>query len=288
MSSKASLGMIFLFLVLIVGGSVISGSFYTIDQGERGVILRYGKVVDIAEPGLGFKIPFIEDVKIVSTQIHAVTYKGLQAYSQDQQPATMNVSVNYHVTDGDAAALYTQFGTVENLEARIIDKQVPTQMENVFGQYTAISAVQDRNKLVADLTAAIKNNVVGPVIIDSVQIENIDFSAAYEQSVETRMQAQIAIETRQQEYKTSQINAQIQVTNAQGQADSQLAKAKANAEATRIQGDADAAAILAKSKALQTNPSLVALTAAEKWNGQLPTTMIPGSTVPFITVGNDK
>jgi hypothetical protein len=32
---------------------------YTIDEGERGVILRLGKVVGEAGPGLHFKIPFI-------------------------------------------------------------------------------------------------------------------------------------------------------------------------------------------------------------------------------------
>lgn len=43
-------------IVLVVAG----GSFYTIDQGQRGVILRTGKVVDTADPGLGFKLPIVE------------------------------------------------------------------------------------------------------------------------------------------------------------------------------------------------------------------------------------
>jgi hypothetical protein len=33
-----------------------------------------------------------------------------------------------------------------------------------------------------------------------------------------------------------------------------------------------------------TNPNLVALVPAERWNGVLPTTMVPGSAVPFVSV----
>jgi hypothetical protein len=37
-------------------------------------------------------------------------------------------------------------------------------------------------------------------------------------------------------------------------------------------------------KALGTNPNLVTLVQAERWNGVLPTTMVPGSAVPFVSV----
>jgi uncharacterized membrane protein YqiK len=60
--------------------------------------------------------------------------------------------------------------------------------------------------------------------------------------------------------------------------------AKAEADAIRLKGEAEAAALQAKSAALRDNPSYVALTAAEKWDGKLPTTFVPGSTVPFVTI----
>jgi hypothetical protein len=43
-------------------------------------------------------------------------------------------------------------------------------------------------------------------------------------------------------------------------------------------------AIEARAKALGTNPNLVTLVQAERWNGVLPTTMVPGSSVPFVSV----
>ena len=51
-----------------------------------------------------------------------------------------------------------------------------------------------------------------------------------------------------------------------------------------IQAHGGAAAIEARAKALGTNPNLVTLVQAERWNGVLPTTMVPGSAVPFVSV----
>lgn len=269
-------------------------SYYTVNEGERGILLRYGKIVKVAEPGLGFKIPFMESVEKISTRNQAVVYQGLQAYSRDQQPAQMTVSVSFHIKPSEAGAVYTTYNTIEALKDRLIVRQLPTQLENVFGQYTAISAVQDRTKLVQDLQNAMRKAVVGPVVIDGVQIENIDFSDAYEKSIEDRMKAEVAIATRKQNLETEKIQAQIAVTQAQAEADSKLAAAKAEAETIRVRGAAEAETIRLKSAAeaeairlrgetLRENPGLVALTTAERWDGKLPDTMIPGSTVPFIS-----
>jgi hypothetical protein len=43
-------------------------------------------------------------------------------------------------------------------------------------------------------------------------------------------------------------------------------------------------AAVARAKALGTNPNLVTLVQTERWNGVLPTTMVPGSSVPFVSL----
>lgn len=268
-------GVLILFLLML--------SYYTINEGERGILLRYGKIVKVAEPGLGFKIPFIERVEKISTRNQAVVYEGLQAYSRDQQPARMTVSVSFHIPPSETGTVYTNYNTIDALKERLIVRQLPTQLENVFGQYTAISAVQDRTRLVQDLQNAMKKAIVGPVTIDGVQIENIDFSDAYEKSIEDRMKAEVAIATRKQNLETEKIQAQIAVTQAQAQAESTLASAKAEAETIRLKGAAEAEAIRLRGEALRDNPGLINLTTAERWDGKLPETMIPGGTVPFIS-----
>ncbi|QSX37635.1 prohibitin family protein [Shewanella sedimentimangrovi] len=258
------------------------GSWYTVDQGERGVLLRNGRVIGTAEPGLGFKIPLIDTVVKISTQTHTTSYGTLQAYSRDQQPATLKASVTYSVPPDRVEEVYANFKSIDAMVARLLDRQVPTQVENIFGKYTAISVVQERIKFGIDVTDAIVHAVKGPIEITSVQIENIDFSNAYEKSVEDRMRAEVEVQTQLQNLEKERVSAQIAVTQAQAQADSQLARAKAEAESIRIKGEAEASAIKSRAEALAQNSNLVELTKAEKWDGKLPTTVLPNGTLPFI------
>lgn len=272
--------------IVIIG--MAFGSWFTIDETERGVLLRNGAVIEAIEPGLSFKIPFFESVKLISVQSQVTVYDSLQAYSKDQQAATLKVSVSWHVPPSDVTKVYSQYQNLTSLNDRLISRQVPTQVENVFGGFTAVDAVQHRLQLVNEISSAIKKNVIGPIVIDSVQIENIDFSDAYEKAVEARMTAEVQVKTREQELATEQVQAQIRVTQAQAEADAQLANAKAEAEATRLRGQAEAEAIKARADALASNQNLIELTKAERWNGVLPTTMLPTGTLPFIDTTPNK
>lgn len=264
--------------------TIVGGSFYTIDSGDRGVILRNGAVVGTAEPGLGFKLPIIDAVKEISVRANARRYEGVAAYSKDQQTAELVISVNYRLPADQVEQIYSEYGGEEGVLTRLLDRQVYNEVKNIFGKYNAVTAINDRGRLVADVQSALQTIVKGPIIIESVQIENIDFSNVYEDSIEARMLAEVEVQKVMQNAEREKIQAEIAVIQAQAQADSQLAQAKAAAEATRLRGDAEAAAIRAKADALRDNAGLIALTQAEKWDGKLPTTMIPGSTVPFMDV----
>lgn len=272
---------------LFIGIPMLLGSWYTVDQGERGVITRNGAVIGQAEPGLHFKVPYIDSVHYISTQTHAQMYKDVLAYSKDQQVAGLTVSVNYRINPGKVTDVYANFGNQENLVGRILDRRVMDESKNVFGKYNAMSAIQDRPRLVAEIADAIKLSAVnagGMLEVESVQVENIDFSDAYEKAVEDRMKAEVEVAKIRQNLEQEKVNAEIRVTKANAEAASNLAIAEADAKATILRGDAEASAINAKGKALRDNPALVQLVSAEKWDGKLPATMVPGSAVPFVSM----
>lgn len=271
-------------VVGLVALTVLGGSWYTVGEGYRGVALRNGAVVGTAEPGLGFKMPVIDSVVDISVQSNARLFEGVLAYSKDQQTADLTISVNYRLPPDQVETIYAEYGGEEGVISRLLDRQVPQAVKNVFGQYNAVTAIQDRARLVADVQNALMAQVKGPIIIESVQIENIDFSSAYEQSIEARMLAEVEVQKVRQNAEREKVTAEITVIQAQAEADAQLARATAEAEATRIRGEAEASAIKAKAEALKDNAGLIALIQAEKWNGALPTTMIPDSTVPFMDV----
>lgn len=258
------------------------GSFYTIDQGERGVVLEWGAVKEIAEPGLNFKWPFMNSVKTIDIKTH-VTRLTLPSYSKDQQPANLEVSVNWHA--GDVKQVYSEFGDLDNLAQKIIGTNVPQSVKTIFGQFAAVTAIQQRDKLNMEIAEEVRKTIHGPIVIESIQLDNLDFSEAYEHSVEQRMLAEVEVAKLRQNAEREKVQAQITVTQAQAEADSVRARAEADAEAMKLKGEAEAAAIQAKGKALRENPELIELTKAERWNGELPTTMIPNATVPFLDAG---
>lgn len=272
------------FVIALLALSTVFGSWYTIDQTERGVILRNGAVHGVADPGLSWKLPWIDSIRTISVQQHVQRYETLQAYSADQQPATMVISVNYRVPIDQVENVYSNYRDLDGLTTRLLDPRVNEEVKTVFGQYTAQSAISNRAKLNADVAAAIQSKVNGPIIVDSVQIENIDYSDAYEKSVEERMLAEVEVQKLRQNAEREKVQAAITVTKATASADAIRADAQAKADATRMAGDAEASAIAAKGKAIRDNPGLIDLIKVERWQGNLPTTMVPGSAVPFIDI----
>lgn len=265
--------------------TLMLGTWYTVDEGERAVLTRNGAVTGVADPGLGFKWPIIDKAHDFSVRVEKVELDKVASYTRDQQQGTLRISVNYQLAADQVRESYTVYGSVQGVVDRLITPRVYSELKNVMGGYTAIDAVQKREKLSTDVREAIQRAVKGPVLIHGVQIENIDFSDAYEASNEQKQLAEVAVLTKRQELEKEKVDAQIKVTRAQGTADSTLAQAKADAEAVRIRGDADAAAIAAKTQALkEQGAAIVNLTAVEKWDGKLPVTMVPDGATPFVSV----
>ncbi len=271
-------------ILVLLGLSMVLGSWYTIDQRERGVILRNGKLIGIATPGLGFKIPFIDTIVKVSLETQRARFDKVHSYSRDQQPANLAISVNYRATEEKVDDLYSQFGSLRGYADRVLFPQVNAETKIVFGQFNAVTAIQERGRLNAEVMDAIMRAAAGPVVIESVQIENLDFSAEYEKSIEQRMLAEVEVQRLRQNAEREKVQAEIVVTKATAEANAVRQRAQAEADAIKLRGEAEAAAIRARGAALGDNPNLVNLVQAEKWDGRLPVTMLPGGAVPMINL----
>lgn len=267
-----------------------TGSYYTVDQGEVAVVLRNGAVVDTAGPGFHAKMPWIEEVKTITTRQSKWTNDGandapgnMEAYSKDLQPAQLRVTVTYSVNPSAAADLYARYGDNASIENKIVVPAIYSAVKIVFGQYDAPTAIANRGQMVGQMKDAIQAALTTTdVHIDSFQLENVEFSKTFTDAVESRMQQEIAVQQFQQTLKQEQIKADIVRTQAKAQADAVEMDANAQAERTKVLGEAQADAIRARSAALKDSPGLIGLTAVEKWNGVLPATMVPGSTLPFL------
>jgi regulator of protease activity HflC (stomatin/prohibitin superfamily) len=295
--------LVLLLFVFVFGLSTFFGSWYTIDEGERGVVLRNGSFTKVATPGLGFKLPFIDTVyefslrEVTTTPGYDAGYaisesnNGVESYSQDQQESHIILAIQWSIPADQVEKVYAEYGSAQALVQRAIVPRAVAAVKVVYGQYNAINAVQQRGKLNGEASEAVKRALVGvPIQVSSVSIPNIQLPPGYIQKINERMAAEAEVQTMKQNAEKAVQQARKTVTEAQATADSNLAVAKAEAESVRIKGEAEASAISAKAKALAENAALVEYTKALKWKGDVPQTfsMVPGNAVPLMMLGNSN
>ena len=280
------IGLIFGAVVALIVVSVLGGSFYTVDEGERAVVVSQGKISTIAGAGFHWKKPFLDDAHTISVRTQAVEFSEEPVYTADRQTATVSFSVNYAAvpSDNEITTIYREFQTLEGLESRILKRQVREQIKNVFGTFTADTAIRERGRLNNEVSTAIVNLGQGLIKIEGVNIENINFSDTVEAAAEQRAQAEMLVQTEKQKFEREKVLAETQVLQAKAEAQSNFERKKAEADGIKAVGEAEAAAIKAKSDALQQSPNLVELTKAERWDGKLPQQFIPGTATPFLNI----
>lgn len=276
---KAAFAAIAALFVLVM----LFNSVYTINETERGVVLAGGKLSKVEEPGIHFKLPGYHEIKRISLQTWTDKFERLEAYSNDQQAASMQVSVTWTANPAMVAELYRTALNLDQVTARFIRPKTPSEVENTFGQFTAEKLVQDRTQFVLALTESIRRNVPAFVQIESVQVENVNFSDAYEATIEEKAKAEVATATAAKKEARAVIDARAYVAQQQALATAKKNQMLAEAEGIREKGKAEADAIIAKANALKNNPQLIELIEAERWNGSRATT-IYGQVQPTVQV----
>lgn len=277
-----SMKMILIGVATIILIGLAFGGFYTVDSRERAIVTRYGKIISTPTAGLGFKIPVIDDIHKISIQDYSEIYPNLEAYSKDQQSAKLVVSVTYRLDQSHTEEIFLTYSTRQGVLDRLVTRKLTEVVKTVFGQFSAISSIQERGRLNSSIAEAVQAAVDGPVIILGVQVEDVSFSPTYEKSIEDRMLAEVAVQKEIQNGLREVELKKIKITQNEAIAQATILNAEADADAIRLRGNAEADAILARAKALSSNQMLVDLVKAERWNGVLPISVLPNSTLPFI------
>jgi len=254
------------FVILVIGLS----SFGVIDEGERGVQLRFGEITGIQEPGLYWQVPFVESMKKITTRTQTVRYDldaPLLAASKDLQDVGVATVINYRVNPANVEDIYRQYRTMEAFEADVIRPAVRDTVKSDASLFTAEELVTRRADYTTEITSTLQELMdVYQITVERVNIDNIKFSAQYTQSIEDKVTAE------QRALKAEQDLVRIEF-----EAQQRIEQSRAEAEAIRIQ----AAAVTQ-----QGGKDYVQLQAIEKWNGQLPNQFVPGSAMPFLNLNN--
>ena len=138
----------------------------------------------------------------------------------------------------------------------------------------------------ADLIEEVENNVkdqvkdIGIIIERIYWVGDLRLPLTVTASINAKIQATQISMQRENEVKTAEAQAAIEVAQAKGQAEAKLTNARAEAESLKIQNEA----LKQSTDILELRRIEVSKLAAEKWDGKLPTTMVPNSAMPFINI----
>ena len=253
-------------VVVIAVVFVLGGALGTVGAGQRGVLLSFqAPTGEIKEEGLYYKIPFVEQVVLMSTQIQKYTAPATSS-SKDLQLVTTEVTLNYQLNAASVTKIYTNLR--QDYETRIIQPYIQEAVKSTTANYDAEELITQRPKVKDELQDLIAERVK-PLGIDVVQLSITDFqfSPAFQESIEAKVRAvQQALE------------AQNALKRVEFEAEQAITRAKAEAEGLRLQKQQITAQLL------ELRQIEVQRAAVEKWNGVMPSVVTSGGPVPMLDV----
>jgi len=179
------------FLLAVLGLSIVVGSFFTVSTAEVAVITRFGKFLRVADPGLNWKWPILDDVSgRVSLRVNQITLT-METKTKDNVFVTIPISVQNRVRP---EKVYDAFYKLSNPEQQIqsyveqvILGHVPGMtLDEVFASQSGIAAAV-RKELDADMAGfgyEIVNVLVTDIVPDAkVKSAMNDINAAQREQV---------------------------------------------------------------------------------------------------------
>jgi len=273
-------------LVLLVPIFILAlNSFVIVEAGSVGVIKKLGAVNEIPlTEGVHFKMPFIDTIIAVNTRLNSTKSSALSS-SKDLQTVKTEVSVQYSIKGDMAPKTFQKIGLIGQIEATVIEPSIEESVKSVTARYTAEELITKRETVKTQIQIEIQNfidttlnnkGIQNGIHIANVAITDFNFSEEFNRAIELKVKAeQEALQAKNEKIR--------RVTQAEaGAAEKQLA-ADASAYAITVASKARAEAIKREAKSLKSNPELIQLRIAEKWDGKLP--QYNGtSVVPFLNI----
>lgn len=262
-------------IVLIAALVTVWLGIYTVDEGERGIVKRWGQVVDVTSPGVHVKIPYIETVEDIEVRERSFSM-NLEAASKDPMELPISVTVNWLVKVDKIKELYSQYGSLDQFEKRIIQPRLPDAVKGVTSTYTVNDLLRKRVEYRDQSFKAFIESMPDDVQITAFAVTNIGFPQKYTEAMRDKQVARENAET--EAYKLQQQNLQAQQVTQTADAQANANKLLADAEAYKIkqQGIAQAEAIAAMGKSLTDNPRVIDYEKIKRWGGSFPSTFMGG------------
>lgn len=225
--------------------AVLSGALFRVDQRMYAIVFQFGEAVNIvSEPGLNFKIPFIQNVEYFDKRILTVDAEAKELTASDGKRMIVDAFAKFHIADP-----VTFYKTVHNyygIKIRL-NKILESSMRKVIGRKPlTVLLSEERANVMKDISNGVNREAkdFGIDVVD-VRILRADLPKENSAGIYRRMQTE-----REKEAKMIRAEGKEEAARIRSRADKEskiiLAEAYTTAETLKGEGDAEAAKIYNK------------------------------------------
>ena len=224
-------------LVLVLG----LGSIYTVAENQYACTFRFSEIVNTEfEPGLHFKLPFLDSVKYFSKATQFYDIPPSDVTTLDKQNMTVDCYVLWRIEDPQK--FYRTLGTSSVAEDRL-DGITYSVLKNTMGNLKQSDIINEapgaeRNEIYASITNTVNQQAAAyGIVVEDVKIKRFDLPESNLNAVYTRMIS----ERRQMAEKYTadgKYDASIIINSVDRQVNIIISNAKATAAQLEAEGEA--------------------------------------------------
>ncbi len=242
MSPKAMFGLLVAVLAIFIGANTL----YIVNEFQRGVLLRLGKVTDAdLKPGLHVKVPFFDNIRLFDARVLTLDARAERFLTVEKKSIMVDSFVKWRIID--VGKFYTATNGEEDRAQRLLAQRINEGLRNQFAQRSLQEVVSgERDQLMVNIAVDLNGFTqasLGVEIVD-VRVKRIDLPDEVSDPVFSRMRAEREREAREHRSKGKE---QAEIIRADADRQQIIIEADAYrvSELLRGEGDAKAAAIYA-------------------------------------------
>jgi membrane protease subunit HflC len=221
-------------------------SVFTVDERQEAILFQFGEIIESDyEPGIHFKVPFINNVRKFDNRILTIDQRPERFLTQEKKDLIVDSYVKWRITD-----VVQYFKTTQGDEltaGRLLYENINNGLRDEFGKRTIQEIVSgDRTQIMDLMTqqASKRAKTLGVDVVD-VRVKKVDYPERVSDSVYQRMRAEREREARDFRSKGHEASERIQA-DADRQRSVLIAEAYRDSEISRGEGDAKATEIYAE------------------------------------------
>ncbi|MCL2693823.1 MAG: prohibitin family protein [Oscillospiraceae bacterium] len=264
-------------IIIIAALIFVLNCFTLVSEGYIGVKYQLERIVrNDLQPGLNFKVPFIERIDQVEMRNQIYTFEG-DAYTSDTQRVNnLRVKLTYRYDSNFLSTLVRDVG-IMNIVDRYLVPHVQKISRDTIGRTNAEDLVQRRGTIQNEIQNILASELAPfGIIVTAVAIENIAFESEFEAAIQAKVIAEQDALRMENVTVMREEEARQVVIAANARADSVLIEAEAESQAIRL-----------IQEQIAQNRQYIDYLKIIQWNGILPQVIGDGVN-PFVVLGAEN